>query len=760
MGLIFKKSTAQPAFTVAAAITGTTEATQTLTCAYTVVRARAVNVTVRWYRHTADDGTDPTGVLLGTGTTYTLTGTDVGNYIRAIVTAINPAGTVQSTTSYTAVITSGDPPTPPTITSAAVITGTADVNETLTVTAGFDGETSITYQWYSYTTEPTGSPLTGTDEVELGTANTQPLTASEAGRWIVAVVTATNAAGPAVTSASVAMAGVDPYQPIAPTQYVVPDYDDSELEKIYANSGDDLQSKLNQLAPGKCLVIQAGVTWTGKYKVPRTNFLASDESSPWAYIITSDLAGLPAEGVRVNADDATHMPKLQNNKNNLMVLGVDDGVSKLRIVGLEITTLHNDFSVQQPHLAYAGKDESLGWATTYGEEIVFDRCYIHSNPEAGTKAGLVLYSGCGKVAVIGCHFEWFHGGSDANGVHVQTCPGPVLIHNNTIITAGECVFMCDNAGFNTLPEGQIPRDVTITKNFIAHRKEYDRTHPDYGYPGRIISTKNLIESKGSKRVLVRGNVFYYGRGDGSQQGCPWMHQNVGGDGVWDLDFRDNVAIDCGSITIANPFDNNRGFGYQRLRFQNNLFVAPVTTWASIYFGTNIPPADSKYITFKHNSWIYPGSSFPKQGLWFAQTNTISAAITGLLVEDNILRQGQYNIGIGAAVIGAGRAAPLLHCPGGFDFNNNVSVGLSDSQYTTTYDDWRNWYSSHNGYSSNTPVKFVNTAFTEIGHCALAADSPFKGAALDGVSDIGADIDAIVAQINSEDNDLAWSLYGQ
>ena len=87
MGLVlaYNKGNAQPNFTAGAAITGTAEVGQTLTCTYTVVRAKTV--TVRWYSYFDDAGTDQ--VLIGTGATYTLTGNEFGRYIRAIPTASN-----------------------------------------------------------------------------------------------------------------------------------------------------------------------------------------------------------------------------------------------------------------------------------------------------------------------------------------------------------------------------------------------------------------------------------------------------------------------------------------------------------------------------------------------------------------------------------------------------------------------------------------------------------------------------------------------
>ena len=752
MPLIFKKSTAQPAFTVAAAITGTTEATQTLTCAYTVVRARAVNVTVRWYRHTADDGTDPSGVLLGTGSTYALTGTDVDNYIRAIVTAINPAGTVQSTTSYTAIITSGDPPEPPALVTPAVITGTADVGETLTVTYSFSGTiTSTTIQWYSYATEPTGSPLAGTDEVTLGTASTQALTESESGRWIVAVVTATNAVGSTVSSDSVAMAGVDPYEPIAPAQYEVPAYDISGLTQIACNAGDDLQAKLNALMPGQCLVLEAGATWSNLgYYVPSTNLDGSD----WAYIISSDMASLPAEGTRVSAADAAYMPTISQGTwlsggvpqpgstapagdgNNARALNIHIGVKKLRIVGLELTSSYVGDNYNRA-LVHVGNSN---WPGYYGEEVVFDRCYIHgsSTPGQRTRDGITMYYGTKKVAVKECLIDYICGaGIESHAIHVYTSYGPVLIHNNTIRSASINVFLCDSLPGSGVTIAATPQDITITKNLIDKRAEWLRD--DATWDGYSHDIKCFIESKGSHRVLVEGNVIHRGIYTG-QPARPFYVSPDGGTGFSDLDFKNNLIVDAGTFGFANDNDAGRGYGYERCKIANNIYYRPRITNYQFAFG-GLSTGFGRYVDISANTFVIANRT-PTGLINFGLANP--TGVENVKFQDNIVHAGTY--GIKGTGIAAGKTSLDYHVDG-YSFTNNIvryttsAVGNSFNDDGPDYD----W----NKVANLTAVGFVNTAFTELGHFALAPESAYYTASTTG-GPIGADVDAVIAAVNASD----------
>lgn len=122
-------------------ITGTPEVGQTLTLLVGDYDGNPTpTVTVAWLR----DGV----VIPGeTGLAYVVAPADQGTIITARETATNSEGSVQATTNGIAIPL---PPDPPVNTVAPVITGTADIGETLSVTAGsYTGASPInlTYQW-------------------------------------------------------------------------------------------------------------------------------------------------------------------------------------------------------------------------------------------------------------------------------------------------------------------------------------------------------------------------------------------------------------------------------------------------------------------------------------------------------------------------------------------------------------------------------------------------------------------------------------
>jgi hypothetical protein len=87
---------ARPTFTGTASYTGTLEVGQTLTASYTV--DDTTDLSYQWESATDGSGTGATNI--GTDSaTYTLTGTEDGDYIRVTVTATSNAGLSASSTS-------------------------------------------------------------------------------------------------------------------------------------------------------------------------------------------------------------------------------------------------------------------------------------------------------------------------------------------------------------------------------------------------------------------------------------------------------------------------------------------------------------------------------------------------------------------------------------------------------------------------------------------------------------------------------------
>lgn len=167
-----------PAFTVAAAISGTRKPGNTLTCdGGTATGTPAPTKTYQWQK----DGVNISGA---TNATYVVQAGDVASSITCDVTATNFRGSATSTSNALSIISD------PAVTVAPVIAGTMLPHETLTCDGGsFSGypTPTKTYQWTS-------------DGVDIGgaTSATFELTWSEVDTDIQCKVTATNTAGSVV----------------------------------------------------------------------------------------------------------------------------------------------------------------------------------------------------------------------------------------------------------------------------------------------------------------------------------------------------------------------------------------------------------------------------------------------------------------------------------------------------------------------------------------------------------------------------------
>jgi hypothetical protein len=142
-----------------------------------------------------------------TSTTVTLGAADVGTTLRVSVTAPGYKGS-------TVVLSTASPvvlPLPPTAVAAPAVTGDLAAGSTLVVSTGTwsDPQPALSYAWQRC--DATGASCAAIDGA---TSSSYVVTAADAGSTLLAVVTATNAAGSA--SAETALSGVVPTPPPPP----------------------------------------------------------------------------------------------------------------------------------------------------------------------------------------------------------------------------------------------------------------------------------------------------------------------------------------------------------------------------------------------------------------------------------------------------------------------------------------------------------------------------------------------------------------
>lgn len=169
-------------------IMGKAMVSETLTAITTAITPIGATLTYQWQRCTILAGTY--GNIVGaTGRTYTLTGDDVGDYFKVVVTG---SGSYSSskTSAATAVIAVKP------ITAVGSIIGTTAVGQTLAAGAVTPSGASVTYQWQSCATSGgTYASING------ATQSTYVLGTGDVGRYIKVLVNGTGGYSSSVTSA-------------------------------------------------------------------------------------------------------------------------------------------------------------------------------------------------------------------------------------------------------------------------------------------------------------------------------------------------------------------------------------------------------------------------------------------------------------------------------------------------------------------------------------------------------------------------------
>jgi hypothetical protein len=175
-----------PANTTAPVLTGTTQRTYQLSVARGSWNGTGNTYTYQWQR-SADGSTGWTTIAGATSATYTLAPADEGDWVRALVTAVNPDGTATQASNPTPQFIA---PYPPANTVAPSISGTPQRTAVLTASRGtWTGPDNLySYQWQRDFGE-------GYTDIAGATLASYTLTAADENATVRVVVTATNPDG-------------------------------------------------------------------------------------------------------------------------------------------------------------------------------------------------------------------------------------------------------------------------------------------------------------------------------------------------------------------------------------------------------------------------------------------------------------------------------------------------------------------------------------------------------------------------------------
>ena len=484
-------------------------------------------------------------------------------------------------------------------------------------------------------------------------------------------------------------------------------------------AGGDLQAALDTAHLGDTIVLQAGATFTGPFKLPNKT-----AGSGWIYVVSSNLASLPPPGQRVGPQNAINMPRIVARAYSSALATVANS-HHYRFVGIEFTPVPG--AALYELIAIGNSDTS---PATLAHHIVFDRCYVHGDPTANDRRGIEMDGA--YVAVVDSYISDFQEvGADNQGLWAYNTTGPLQIVDDYIEAAGENVMF---GGADSHDASLVPADIEIRNDYFFK---------PLSLIGSSFTTKNLLEIKAAQRVLVTGSVFQNSP-VGAQGGTAVVitPRNQGGNAPWsvtaDIAVTGNIFINVGNgFGILGRDNVHPSLLTSRVLIRNNVIRVTGLNGANARaFQVIGGGAD---LTIDHNTIINTAGPplSPNPHLMMADTASGLEGpqkCTNFTFTNNLATYSTY--GFGGSGVRQGTATLNMYFTN-WVFSRNVVVGAPADAYPAG-----NFYPG----AADT-VHFVNYAG---GDYALSADSPYKSAATDG-TDIGADLSAVPGMPNAPSN---------
>jgi hypothetical protein len=477
-------------------------------------------------------------------------------------------------------------------------------------------------------------------------------------------------------------------------------------------AGGDLQAALERAQPGDVISVEAGASFVGPFTLPRK------QADGWITIRTSAPDHqLPPRGVRIDPSYAPFMPKLEAGRGSVIVTA--PGAHHYRFVGIEIRPKPR---VALVNLVELGAREPA--VELMPSHLIFDRCYLHGDPEKGTRRGIAMNSR--DAAVVDSYLSDFKEvGVDSQAIAGWTGPGPFKIVNNYLEAAGENVLF---GGADPTIPGLVPSDIEIRSNHMFKPLAWKIGEP--GYQGVPWAVKNLFELKNARRVLVEGNLFEQNWAH-AQSGFAILFtvRNQKGRAPWsvveDVLFLNNVVRHAAAGVNILGRDNNFPSGpTRRLRIANNLFDGiGGPRWGGS--GRLFQILDGvAHLTIEHNTAFQQGPIIVAEG----------APHIGFIFRNNITAHNAAGIAGTDTSVGKGTLDAFF--PGSV-VRRNVMVGGFARLYPPD-----NFFPS-----SFEEVRFANRAERRY---RLGAGSPYRRAGTDA-RDPGADFEALAAGMEGLSN---------
>ena len=567
---------------------------------------------------------------------------------------------------------------------------------------------NLSVTWSS--TAPTVASVSASGTVSALNAGSTSITATVAGKSGSANVSVQSTA-PAPTGSSGPNDAALPQVYLTTTVASTP----SAGRTLRVAAGGNLQRALDTAVAGDKILLAAGATFVGNFTIgPKAGGLAGG----WITVMSD--GQLPAEGTRVSPAMASTMafPKLVS-PGLISTLITQGPATRWRFIGLEITV---DPSVTMNQgLVLAGDASSVqNSSDKVPSDLIFDRIYAHGQPALDLRKCFAFNAA--STALIDSYVSECHSTFDAQAVTGTNGPGPFKIVNNYLEAAAENISW---GGAPVWIANMVPADFEIRRNYISKPLAWKSTW----------LTKNLIEFKVGRRILIEGNVLenspvaaqpgwaFVLWSATAQVGCSWCITE-------DVTIRNNLIRNvAGGFSLTKSYDATSQ-GMQTVTIRNNVIIGldnpAVGSNGRIFQITG----DIPNITIEHNTGFSPTNA---SLMWDA------TALSNHIVRDNVLGGGDYQLF--AAGVGLGVAAwNKVGGPGSILTNNVIALAPEGSYpasnfYPKKLDGIGLVGGDHAAYATN-------AALNDLG---LLPSSPYKGKAGDG-RDPGADISLLSSAI--------------
>lgn len=260
----------------------------------------------------------------------------------------------------------------------------------------------------------------------------------------------------------------------------------TDTSLIRVPAGADLQQAIERARPGDTILLDAGATYTGNFR------LMPHQGGAFITIRTRGDDGLPAAGERIGPEHAPRLARLRS-PNRQPVLTTAPAAHHWRLQLLEFLPTadgHGDI------VALGDGGAAQNDPAHVPRHLVIDRCYIHGDPQKGQKRGIALNSG--ETTVTGSYIADIKAiGQDTQAIAGWNGPGPYTIENNYIEAAGENFLL---GGADPSIRDLVTSDVVFRGNHLAKPAAW-----------RALKwqVKNLFELKNARRVTVEHNLMEY-----------------------------------------------------------------------------------------------------------------------------------------------------------------------------------------------------------------------------------------------------------